>query len=54
MAEGSLVLCSPLCFLLSKFNNTPVKMMKSALLDFYDDDTSVSYTHLTLPTIYSV
>ena len=26
-------------FLLSKFSNTPVKMLKSALLDFYDDDT---------------
>jgi len=36
MAEGELVLCSPLCFLLAKYSNTAVKLLKSALLDYYD------------------
>lgn len=36
MAEDAqLVLCNPLCFLINKFANTPAKMLKSALLDFY-------------------
>jgi len=40
MAEGlQLVLCSPLCFLVKKYCQTQVKMLKSALLDFYDGDT---------------
>ena len=40
MAEGSqLVLCSPLCFLVKKYCQTQVKVLKSALLDFYDGDT---------------
>ena len=37
MAGGvHVVLCTPLCFLVKKFSNTPAKMLKSALLDFYD------------------
>jgi len=40
MAEGEqLVLCSPLCFLVKKYCQTQAKMLKSALLDFYDSDT---------------
>ena len=33
-----LVLCSPLCFLIKKYCQTQVKVLKSALLDFYDGD----------------
>ena len=29
-------------------------LSKSLITDYLDDRTSVSYTHLTLPTIYSV
>jgi len=36
MAEGELVLCSPLCVLLAKYSNTAVKLQKNALLDYYD------------------
>ena len=36
MAEGELVLCSPLCVLLAKYSNTAVKLQKKALLDYYD------------------
>ena len=40
MADGSqLVLCSPLCFLVKKYCQTQAKILKSALLDFYDGDT---------------
>jgi len=39
MAESvQLVLCSPLCFLIKKYCQTQVKVLKSALLDFYDGD----------------
>ena len=37
MAERSLIVCNPLCFLLAKFSNTPVKALKCALVDFYSD-----------------
>jgi len=35
MAASSLVLCSPLCFLLSKYRHSAVKHLKSAISDFY-------------------
>ena len=36
MAATALVLCNPLCFLFSKCGNLSQKVLKSALLDFYD------------------
>ena len=36
MAATALVLCNPLCFLFSKCGNLPQKILKSALIDFYD------------------
>ena len=36
MAAAALVLCNPLCFLLSKYRNLPLKVLKSALIDFYE------------------
>jgi len=39
MAEGlQLVLCSPLCFLVKMYCQAQAKMLKSALMDFYDGD----------------
>lgn len=35
MAASSLVLCSPLCFLLSKYRRSAAKHLKSAISDFY-------------------
>jgi hypothetical protein len=37
MATGSLVLCSPLCFLRSKFGKSNGKVLKSATIDFFSD-----------------
>lgn len=37
MAERSLVVCNPLCFVLAKFSNTPANALKCALVDFYND-----------------
>ena len=36
MATAALVLCNPLCFLFSRYNRLPLKVLKSALIDFYD------------------
>ena len=36
MADRTLVLCSPLCFILEKFGNKSIKLLRSALVDFYD------------------
>jgi len=41
MADRELVLCDALCFLLSKFFRISVKVLKSAVIDFYDIDTLV-------------
>ena len=35
MAAASLVLCSPLCFLIAKFKHSAAKPLKSAVCDFY-------------------
>ena len=34
-----LTLCNPLCFLINKFASTNAKILKSALIDFYDGDS---------------
>ena len=39
MASGQLVLCDVLCFVKEKFANTPVKVLKSMLTDFYTAET---------------
>jgi len=36
MADNLLVVCDVLCFMKHKFGNTNVKLLKSALLHFYD------------------
>jgi hypothetical protein len=36
MAATALVLCNPAVFLLRKYGNLPQKVLKSALLDFYE------------------
>jgi hypothetical protein len=36
MAVATLTLCNPLCFLLNKYNKYPIKVVKSALIDFND------------------
>ena len=38
---------------LEKFNKNELNLLIS-VFDYYSDDLTVSYTHLTLPTIYSV
>jgi len=38
MADVQLVLNSVLCFIANKFGKIDVKLLKSALLDFYDSD----------------
>ena len=37
MAAVELVLCNPLCFLVHRYGKTALKVLKSALLDFYSD-----------------
>ena len=39
MAECELVLCEPLCFLINKFGNLNVKILKNVVADFYDVNT---------------
>ena len=53
MADEQIVVCDVLCFLLNKYGKIASKTLKTTICDFYTVD-SVSYTHLTLPTIYSV
>ena len=36
MANGALVLCNPLRFLFCKYDKLPLKVLKNALIDFYD------------------
>ena len=36
MATAALALCNPLCFLFCKYDRLPLKVLKSALIDFYD------------------
>ena len=36
MAAAALSLCNPLCFLLCKYDKMPIKVLKRAMLDFYD------------------
>jgi hypothetical protein len=38
MADCSLVLCEPLCFLSSRFGKTQLKLLKSITADFYNAD----------------
>ena len=55
MASEVVVVDNVLCFLVARFGKTGNKQLTSTVLDFYEfSDISVSYTHLTLPTIYSV
>ena len=39
MADKELVLCNPLCFLVNQFGKQSLKVLKSAVIDFYDVDT---------------
>ena len=47
-----LVLCSPLCFLVKKYSQSQAKILKTALLDFYDGD-SLSKAKLQLLTDFN-
>ena len=48
MAEArALVLNDVLCFLLCKYGSVPVKLLKAAVLDFYNED-SVSHAKVCL------
>ena len=38
MADRSLVLCEPLCFLMNRYGKTQLKLLKSITSDFYDAD----------------
>ena len=40
MVDRELVLCDSLCFLVCKFGKQSLKVLKSAILDFYDVNTS--------------
>lgn len=35
MADSLLIVCNPLCFLLSKYGRTPLRVLKNATTDFY-------------------
>ena len=39
MADRSVVLSDPLCFVLSKYGKTQLKLLKTCVIDFYDVDT---------------
>jgi hypothetical protein len=36
MAAGTLVLCSPLCFLIKRIGSSAISVLKTAVIDFYD------------------
>lgn len=38
MASARFTLCNPLCFLSSKYGSLPLKVLKSALIDFYNSN----------------
>ena len=47
MADDTLILSNLLCFLSSKYGKCTIKVMKSALIDFYSDkDISAAKTRL--------
>ena len=39
MADRPFVLNEPLCFLLSKYGKTQLKLLKTCVIDFYDIDS---------------
>jgi hypothetical protein len=57
MAYHTVVLCSPLCFLLKKFESGQVELLRSALVEFYDADAITTFklrlfediSHMDLP-----
>ena len=42
MAERMLILSEPLCFLFGKFGKCPVKVLKTAVIDFFDIESIIA------------
>ena len=48
------ILCSPLCFLLCKYGKSAEKLLKTALLDFYDDNVLNDAKHRLMHDIGNI
>ena len=51
MAERVFILCPPLCFLFSKVNKSAASLLKTAVIDFYDDNSLNIAKHQLLKDI---